>query len=151
MYRDGKGVPQEYAEAERWCRKAAEQGDARAEEGLGFLYYRGEGVPQDYGEAARWYRISAEQGDASAQYVLGYLYYYGFGVQRDRVQAYDLFQQAAANGNEDAKRALQCYRKGIQSTPVRASGAFNKSHIFILFHEMLETGNGSVDVTRRFH
>jgi TPR repeat protein len=41
------------------------------------------------------------------------MYYYGYGVQRDGVQAHDLFEQAAARGDEDAKRALQCYRKGI--------------------------------------
>jgi TPR repeat protein len=48
---------------------------------------------------------------------LGYMYYYGYGVPPDRVQAYDLFQQAAAHGNEDAKRALECYRKGISIDP----------------------------------
>jgi uncharacterized protein len=31
MYYDGKGVPQDYAEAARWYRKAAEQGDALAQ------------------------------------------------------------------------------------------------------------------------
>ncbi len=45
------------------------------------------------------------------------MYYYGYGVQRDQVQAYDLFQQAAARGNEDAKRAIECSRKGISIDP----------------------------------
>jgi hypothetical protein len=31
MYRDGEGVSQDYAEAAKWFRKAAEQGDANAE------------------------------------------------------------------------------------------------------------------------
>ena len=74
-------------------------------------------MPRDDSEAVGWYRKSAEQGYPEAQYDLGYMYYYGYGVPRDRVQAYDLFQQAAANGNEDAKRALQCDRKGISIDP----------------------------------
>jgi TPR repeat protein len=44
---------------------------------------------------------------------LGFMYYYGNGVQRDRVRAENLFQQAADHGNEDAKRVLECDRKGI--------------------------------------
>jgi len=52
-----------------------------------------------------------------AQYDLGYMYYYGYGVPQDRVHAFDLFQQAAARGSEDAKRALECSRKGISIDP----------------------------------
>jgi TPR repeat protein len=74
-------------------------------------------VPQDYTEAVRWYRKSADQGYAKAQYALGFMLYHGYGVQRDRVQANDLFQQAAARGNEDAKRVLECDRKGISIDP----------------------------------
>ena len=40
------GVPQDYTEAVRWCRRAAEQGDARAQYNLGNMYYNGMGVPQ---------------------------------------------------------------------------------------------------------
>src|SRR5208282_724350 len=38
MYRDGKGVPQDYAEAVKWWRKAADQGNAHAQGGLGGFY-----------------------------------------------------------------------------------------------------------------
>ena len=74
-------------------------------------------MPRDDAEAVRWYRKSADQGYPKAQYALGFMYYYGYGVQRDRVQAVDLFQQAAAHGNEQAKRALECDRKGISIDP----------------------------------
>jgi TPR repeat protein len=33
-YRDGKGVTQDYKEAAKWFRKAAEKGDASAKEAL---------------------------------------------------------------------------------------------------------------------
>jgi uncharacterized protein len=81
------------------------------------MYYYGKGVPTDYVEAVHRYCKSAEQGYTSAQYDLAYMYYYTYGVPRDRVQAHDLFQQAAAQGNEDAKRALECYRNGISIDP----------------------------------
>ena len=35
----------------KWCRKAAEQGDATAQLLLGALCHNGQGVPQDYVEA----------------------------------------------------------------------------------------------------
>jgi TPR repeat protein len=117
MYHDGKALPQNDSEAASWCRRAAEQGNARAQDALGIIYSRGQGVPVDYAEAVRWYGKSAEQRYPQAQYDLGYMYYYGYGVQRDRVQAHDLFQEAAAQGNEEAKRALECSRKGISIDP----------------------------------
>ena len=62
MYATGRGVPQDDAEAVRWYRLAAEQGDAYAQYNLGLMYRKGEGVPQDDAEAVRWYRLAAEQG-----------------------------------------------------------------------------------------
>jgi TPR repeat protein len=39
----------------RRYRKAAKQGDSRAQNNLGWMYERGEGVVQDQAEAVRWY------------------------------------------------------------------------------------------------
>jgi hypothetical protein len=47
-------VSPNYAEAARWYRKAAEQGDTAAQRYLAGVYRRGEGVPQDYVESYRW-------------------------------------------------------------------------------------------------
>ena len=55
------------AEALKWWRKAAEQGDAKAQFNLGVMYDKGQGVMRNYAEAAKWYRKAAEQGDADAQ------------------------------------------------------------------------------------
>jgi TPR repeat protein len=54
MYGDGKGVPQDHAEAAKWYRLAAEQGDADAQVVLGSIYNEGEGVPQDNAQAVKW-------------------------------------------------------------------------------------------------
>lgn len=47
--------------------KAAEQGDADAQNNLGHCYQYGNGVEEDKEEAVRWYKKAAEQGDADAQ------------------------------------------------------------------------------------
>ena len=51
MYENGRGVPQNDAEAVKWYRKAAEQGLASAQNNLGVMYANGEGVPQNDAEA----------------------------------------------------------------------------------------------------
>ena len=55
-------MPQDYAEAVKWYRKAAEQGYADAQLSLGFMYVNGKGVPQDGAEAVRWIGKAASQG-----------------------------------------------------------------------------------------
>jgi TPR repeat protein len=104
MYEEGQGVPQDYAQAALWYRKAADQGEPRAQFNLGQMYRNGQGVPQDYTQAAEWYRKAAEQGDSVAQLSLGFLYAKGQGVPQDNVQAYFWFDLAAA-GKLDAANA----------------------------------------------
>ena len=71
MYANAEGVPQNYVQAARWYRKAAEQGLAAAQYNLGVMYAEGNGVPQDYAEAVKWNSRAAEQGAAIAQGPLG--------------------------------------------------------------------------------
>ncbi len=52
----------DYATAFKISLPLAEQGDADAQNKLGFMYDDGLGVPQDYAEAMKWYRNAAEQG-----------------------------------------------------------------------------------------
>ena len=47
----------------KWYRKAADQGDARAQRNLGICYRFGTGVTKDEVVAVKWYRLAAEQGD----------------------------------------------------------------------------------------
>jgi TPR repeat protein len=62
MYKDGSGVPQDYAQARQWLEKAATQGNANAQFDLESLYAFGHGVPQDYAMARLWYEKAAAQG-----------------------------------------------------------------------------------------
>ena len=59
MYSKGQGVAQDYGEAARWNRLAAEQGFAGAQTGLGLLYLKGEGVAQDDIKAHMWVNLAA--------------------------------------------------------------------------------------------
>jgi hypothetical protein len=113
MYDNGRGVPQDYAEAARWYRLAAEQGHPVAQYNLGFMYVDGSGVPQDDAEAVRWFRLAADQGDADAQVNLGSMYANGSGVPQDDAEAVRWFRLAGEQGHAAAQSALGIgYRTG---------------------------------------
>jgi uncharacterized protein len=61
----------DYGVAFRLWRPLAEQGDARAQAELGWMYNTSEGVAQNRVQAASWYRKAADQGLADAQTHLG--------------------------------------------------------------------------------
>jgi hypothetical protein len=88
-------------------RTAAEQGDAEAQDALGFFYCIGAGVPLDYVQAATWFRNAAEQGNAEAQYHLGLSYYNGHGVPKDYAEAAFWWRKAAEQGEETAQYNLK--------------------------------------------
>ena len=67
MYDKGEGVPQDYAEAFKWYRKAAELGHVSAQFNLGFIYSYGMGVPEDLGEAVKWLEIAARLGKGTVR------------------------------------------------------------------------------------
>ena len=62
LYGEGRGVQRDYAEALRWIRKAADEGEPTAMNNVGRFYRDGRGVPPDYAEAIRWFRRAAERG-----------------------------------------------------------------------------------------
>ena len=65
-YYKGEGVTQDYAEALKWFRKSADQGDADAQLALGYMYFNGQGVSKNLAEAKNWYGKAAAQGDEDA-------------------------------------------------------------------------------------
>ena len=67
-------VPQDYAEAVKWYKEAAEQEIAPAQCNLGLCYQTGRGVDLSETEAVKWFCRAAKQGDKTAQHNLG-LYY----------------------------------------------------------------------------
>jgi TPR repeat protein len=66
MYGNGDGVPQDDKTALKWWTLAAEQGQADAQNSLGYMYATGEGVLQDYVYAHMWWNIAASSGNKNA-------------------------------------------------------------------------------------
>jgi hypothetical protein len=59
MYWRGYGVPQDFEQALRWFRPAAERGESVAMWNLGAMYANGEGVARDYIRAHSWLNLAA--------------------------------------------------------------------------------------------
>lgn len=112
-------------EAEKWYRKAANQGYAEGQFNLGNLYENGAGLPQNDNKAVEWYEKAAKQGHAEAQCFLGSYYERGGrGVIKDISQAAKWYRKAAMQGWADAQGALAyCYALG-DGVPEDASEAY---------------------------
>ena len=120
-----RGGDENDAEAVKWFRLAAEQGNAFAQGMLGYMYADGSGVAQDHAEADKWYRRAvegyrpmAEAGDADAQASLGEMYYKGRGVAQDDAEAVKWYRLAAEAGNAFAQNNLgDMYANGVGVEP----------------------------------
>ena len=67
MYEKGQGGSQNYGEALKWYRKAAEQGDDFAQYHLGLMYEAGHGAAQDYTQAYMWYSLAIANSEGMMQ------------------------------------------------------------------------------------
>ena len=97
-YVTGRTEPEDFVEAARWLRKAAEQGLPRAQSDLAVLYQKGLGVRQSYVEAYAWLDVAAER----------------FGLGRRRDQALELRDMLVAfmtPAQRDRARALAVERR----------------------------------------
>ena len=127
LYESGQGVTKDEAEAVKWYRKAAEQGNASAQYDLGGMCLR----KRDYTEAVKWFRKAAEQGYAIAQVVLGAMYSSGKeGLKQDYSEALSLFRKAADQGQVLAQYYIGlAYDKGhgVKQDRVEAYHWFQKA------------------------
>lgn len=101
-YRDGAGVPRDYAEAVKWYRRCADKGSAAGMDNVGFMYLMGWGVPQDSTIAAAYFKAGAALDDAQALFNLGKCYFSGRGVEQGYSRAIEAWQRAARIGNHSA-------------------------------------------------
>jgi uncharacterized protein len=95
LYDSGQGVPRDGKEAEKWYRRAADNGYAEAQNSLGSFYQ----AERKYSEAVEWYRKAADQGHTLALNNLAYVYDLGLGVSQDREHAFELYMKAANQGD----------------------------------------------------
>ena len=91
----------DFAEAAKWYRKAAELGDPMGQGMLGWLYATGRGVDKDLKTAVEWFRKGAEQGNAEA------LFGMGFSLRESWLEPYD--------DEKDWKTVVDWYVKAAES------------------------------------
>ena len=133
-------------------RVRAEQGDAKAESELAYMYSHGQGVPQDYSEALRWRRKAADQGYPAGEVGLAYMYLHGQGVPQDNSEALSWYRKAADTGDayaennlgiiyeqsgliqQDYSEALRWYRKAADQNYPAAE--YNLGNMYYYGHGM---------------
>jgi hypothetical protein len=95
-------------------KRAADLGNARAQNIVSLCYLKGEGTAQDYENALKYTTMSAEQGDALGLFTLGKLYFKGVGIAQDIEKSFIYFKRAADLGSAPAQGFIAImYRKGI--------------------------------------
>lgn len=98
-YLTGKGAPQNLEESAHWFKRAAELGNPRAQNVIGYFYQRGIGVRADQDRALHWFQMSSAAGFPSAKVNLGIMYLRGDGVHRDYSLARNYFERAMEKGS----------------------------------------------------
>lgn len=96
-----------YNKSDHWLRKAAQQGNSRAEFNLGVAYANGFGLQKSYTKADYWFNKSAILGDQKAEVNLGIAFLKGDGVPANKRKGLYLIKEAAAAGNMHAEKLLQ--------------------------------------------
>jgi|GEM_PF-784002 len=87
----------------------ANQGNAEAQNRLGYCYAEAQGVTQNYEEAVKWWLKAAEQGNADAQYNLGQFSHFGLGMEKNLTEALKWYRAAAEQGFAKAQFYLGFY------------------------------------------
>lgn len=80
-------------------KKLADQGYAKAQAKLGWIYERGLGVSPDYQKALEYYHKAMLKDDGFAYARLGFMYQRGVGVKRDYHKSVDYLKKSIARGN----------------------------------------------------
>lgn len=98
MYENGRGVPKDLDQAEKWYALAADQGYSSAQYNLGFVHY----TQNNIDGTTEWWGRAAEGGDEQAMFSLGFIFAEGDRAPRDPVQAHMWYDLAAAHGSAEA-------------------------------------------------
>jgi len=107
------GVPENTVLGINLLRKAADSGQAEAQDDLGTIYYKGRGVAADPQTAMPWYRKSAEQGLAQGEHDLAEMYMYVEGF-KDPKAAFEWYRKAAEQGDASSQWSLgSFYEQGL--------------------------------------
>lgn len=139
IYANAKGAVPDYAQAEHWYLKAAEQNHALAQFNLGIMHAHGQGVPRDRAKSLMWIQKAADLGDAGAQYHLGLSHQRAAqdgspeNASESRLNACKWFRLAADQGYRGAETACELVNLNLSREDVLEAGrrvaAFNAAQL----------------------
>ena len=89
----------EFAEMLRLMKQLSDQGYAKAQSKLGWIYERGIGVKVNYKKALELYQKSKNKDDGFAYVRLGFMYQRGVGVEKDTTKSVELIKKSIARGH----------------------------------------------------
>ena len=90
-----------------WLTRAAQNGNAAAQNNLAAIYENGiTGVPRNLENAGQLYTLAANQGHGPATLALARMLKEGIGVAPDPVKAWALASLAAERGEKDADKMV---------------------------------------------
>jgi TPR repeat protein len=103
MYREGKAVPQDLAEAEKLGREASDLGSAEAAYEMGIFFERYQSSEPNWVEASQWFALASKRGFGGASVRLAsYHMNEKLGAATDKTQAVPLCRLAAEQGDAEA-------------------------------------------------
>lgn len=127
----------QYDDAFYWFRKAAEKGNATAQNELGVMYRIGQGVQQNYQKSLEWTKKAADQGNADALFNLSIMYDRGNGVKQDFRESLIFLYKAAERGSLKADIFLPEYGDSENTKWVRKTaeegGAGAQYHLGLIY------------------
>ena len=110
---------------------AAERGDAKAQNNLGWIYYAGKGTPRNFQKAFEWTKRAVDNGCYAGMETLFRMYRDGDGVERNDTEALKWLQKAAESVSEDSKENScpiselgECYEYGLLGVAIDPHKAF---------------------------
>jgi uncharacterized protein len=110
--RDGKGVEKNDEEAMQWAHKAADKGNADAQDFVGFAFLRGAVVERNTALAFAYFKEAADE-SAQAAFNLGQCYFGAQGTEQDCAKGIAWWEKAAAKGHgRAAAAAAMAYHAG---------------------------------------
>lgn len=115
-----------YELAADYYTQAAAQGDQRASNSLGNLYYLGLGIDRNYQRASQLYFQAARAGLADAQLNLGHLFKLGLGVGADPMRAFAWYNMADIHGSPAAELYMKQITQEWTLSPLQINTALTK-------------------------
>ena len=119
-----------YEEAVKLWRKAAEQNHADSQFFLGACYFYGNGVMKSLEESLKWHQKAAESGHVQSQFIIGCGYYHGEGVPQSYTEAAKWYRKAAEQNHFIAQNNLgnaYYYGDGVPQSYEEAAKWYRKA------------------------